>query len=78
MVFVWSNLSNRDPEFTLSQVALNDVIMVFAFAPIVGLLLGLASISVPWETLLLSVLIYIVIPVVLAQFWRRRLLGRGG
>jgi ACR3 family arsenite transporter len=78
MVFVWSNLSNRDPEFTLSQVALNDVIMVFAFAHIVGLLLGLASISVPWETLLLSVLIYIVIPVVLAQFWRRRLLGRGG
>jgi len=78
MVFVWSNLSGGDPNFTLSQVALNDLIMVFAFAPIVGLLLGLASISVPWGTLLLSVLIYIVVPVILAQWWRRRLLAGGG
>lgn len=78
MVFVWSDLSDGDPNFTLSQVALNDTIMIVAFAPIVGLLLGLASITVPWRTLLLSVLIYIVIPVALAQWWRRRLLRRGG
>jgi ACR3 family arsenite transporter len=78
MVFVWSNLSGGDPNFTLSQVALNDLIMVFAFAPIVGLLLGLASISVPWGTLLLSVLIYIEVPVILAHWWRRRLLAGGG
>ena len=78
MVFVWSHLSDGEPHFTLSQVALNDLIMIFAFAPIVGLLLGLASIHVPWITLLLSVGLYIVIPVVLAQLWRRRLLARGG
>ena len=77
MVFVWSRLSNGHPLFTLSQVALNDTIMVFAFAPIVGLLLGLSSITVPWATLLTSVLLYIVIPVVLAQAWRRALLKRG-
>ncbi|MBD3649029.1 MAG: bile acid:sodium symporter, partial [Pseudomonadales bacterium] len=67
MVFVWSNLSDGEPHFTLSQVALNDVIMVFAFAPIVGLLLGLSAITVPWQTLLLSVGLYIVIPVIHAQ-----------
>lgn len=78
MVFVWSNLSNGEPHFTLSQVALNDVIMVFAFAPIVALLLGLSAISVPWETLLLSVVLYIVVPVVIAQVVRRVVLGRGG
>jgi ACR3 family arsenite transporter len=77
MVFVWSRLSNGDPLFTLSQVALNDTIMVFAFAPIVALLLGVSSISVPWETLFTSVVLYIVIPVILAQLWRRRLLARG-
>ena len=74
MVFVWSNLSNGHPGFTLSQVALNDVIMVFAFAPIVGLLLGMASISVPWDTLVLSVVLYIVLPVIIASLWRRWLL----
>jgi ACR3 family arsenite transporter len=78
MVFVWSNLSGGEPNFTLSQVALNDTIMVFAFAPIVGLLLGLSSIAVPWETLFLSVVLYIVVPVVAAQAWRRRLLASGG
>ncbi len=77
MVFVWSRLTNGDPLFTLSQVALNDTIMVFAFAPIVGLLLGLSSITVPWATLLTSVVLYIVIPVIIAQFWRRALLKRG-
>lgn len=77
MVFVWSRLSGGDPLFTLSQVALNDTIMVFAFAPVVGLLLGLSSISVPWATLLTSVVLYIVIPVILAQLWRRALLRRG-
>jgi len=70
MVFVWSNLSDGHPGFTLSQVALNDVIMVFAFAPIVALLLGIASISIPWETLLISVLLYIVLPVIVASAWR--------
>jgi len=75
MVFVWSNLTEGEPHFTLTQVALNDVIMVFAFAPVVGLLLGLTSISVPWETLLLSVLVYIVIPLVIANLWRRTVLG---
>ena len=74
MVFVWSNLSRGEPHFTLSQVALNDVIMVFAFAPIVALLLGLSSITVPWSTLLLSVLLYIVVPLVIANVWRRWLL----
>jgi ACR3 family arsenite transporter len=77
MVFVWSRLTNGDPLFTLSQVALNDTIMVFAFAPIVALLLGLSAITVPWDTLLTSVVLYIVIPVVLAQAWRRALLRRG-
>ncbi len=74
MVFVWSRLTNGDPLFTLSQVALNDLIMVFAFAPLVGLLLGLSAISVPWATLVTSVGLYIVVPVVLAQLWRRHLL----
>lgn len=78
MVFVWSNLTDGEPHFTLSQVALNDVIMVFAFAPIVGLLLGLSAITVPWETLLLSVALYIVVPVVIAQIVRRGVLARGG
>ena len=78
MVFVWSNLSDGEPHFTLSQVALNDVIMVFAFAPIVGLLLGLSAITVPWETLLLSVVLYIVVPVIIAQVMRRCVLARGG
>ena len=78
MVFVWSNLSNGEPHFTLSQVALNDLIMVFAFAPIVGLLLGLSAITVPWGTLLLSVALYIVVPVILAQVIRRQLLSSGG
>ncbi|MGA0265648.1 MAG: ACR3 family arsenite efflux transporter [Lysobacterales bacterium] len=74
MVFVWSNLSNGHPGFTLSQVALNDVIMVFAFAPIVALLLGISSIHVPWETLLLSVVLYIVLPVIAAGLWRQWLM----
>jgi ACR3 family arsenite transporter len=77
MVFVWSRLTNGDPYFTLSQVALNDTIMVFAFAPIVALLLGVASITVPWDTLLTSVVLYIVVPVILAQLWRRATLRRG-
>jgi ACR3 family arsenite transporter len=77
MVFVWSSLSDGEPHFTLSQVALNDTIMVFAFAPIVGLLLGLSSIVVPWETLVVSVVMFIVIPVIIAQIWRRALLRRG-
>ena len=78
MVFVWSNLTGGEPNFTLSQVALNDTIMIFAFAPIVGLLLGLSSITVPWATLFLSVVLYIVLPVIAAQLWRRCLLARGG
>ncbi|WP_444543526.1 ACR3 family arsenite efflux transporter [Laribacter hongkongensis] len=77
MVFVWSRLSNGDPLFTLSQVAINDTIMVFAFAPIVGLLLGMSAITVPWATLMTSVVLYIVVPVLLAQTWRRWLLARG-
>lgn len=77
MVFVWSRLSNGDPYFTLSQVALNDTIMIFAFAPIVGLLLGIASITVPWDTLLTSVVLYIVIPVIVAQLLRMALLVKG-
>jgi ACR3 family arsenite transporter len=76
MVFVWSHLMRGEPHFTLSQVALNDVIMVFAFAPIVGLLLGLSSIVVPWDTLLLSVLLYIVVPLVIANVWRNSLLKK--
>ena len=77
MVFVWSRLSNGDPMFTLTQVALNDAIMVVAFAPIVGLLLGIAAITVPWDTLVTSVVLYIVIPVLIAQLWRRSLLAKG-
>jgi len=75
MVFVWSNLSRGEPHFTLSQVALNDIIMVFAFAPIVALLLGISSIHVPWDTLLLSVLLYIVVPLIIANLWRGWLLS---
>jgi len=78
MVFVWSNLTKGEPHFTLSQVALNDLIMVFAFAPIVALLLGLSSIIVPWNTLLLSVGLYIVVPVILAQLIRARIIKHGG
>src|ERR1700716_3457201 len=78
MVFVWSQLTKGEPHFTLSQVALNDALMVFAFAPIVGLLLGLSSITVPWQTLLLSVVLYIIVPVIIAQSLRRNLLARGG
>jgi ACR3 family arsenite transporter len=77
MVFVWSNLSGGEPHFTLSQVALNDAIMIFAFAPIVALLLGISAITVPWDTLLLSVLMYIVIPVLISQLLRRYLLSNG-
>jgi arsenite transporter len=77
MVFVWSNLSDGEPHFTLSQVALNDLIMVVAFAPIVGLLLGLSAITVPWDTLLLSVALYIVVPVLIAQGLRKALLSGG-
>jgi ACR3 family arsenite transporter len=77
MVFVWSRLTNGDPLFTLSQVAVNDVIMVFAFAPIVGLLLGISAIVVPWDTLAASVVLYIVIPLALAQLWRKSLLSKG-
>ena len=77
MVFVWSNLTKGEPHFTLSQVALNDAVMIFAFAPIVALLLGLSAITVPWETLLLSVGLYIVVPVVIAQVLRKLLLAKG-
>jgi len=77
MVFVWSRLSNGHPLFTLSQVAVNDAIMVFAFAPLVAFLLGLSAITVPWDTLLISVVLYIVIPVALAQVWRKSLLAKG-
>jgi ACR3 family arsenite transporter len=76
MVFVWSHLTNGHPGFTLTQVALNDVIMVFAFAPIVALLLGIASITVPWDTLVLSVVLYIVLPVMVATLWRRWMLSQ--
>ncbi|MBU4530537.1 MAG: ACR3 family arsenite efflux transporter [Hoeflea sp.] len=78
MVFVWSNLTRGDPLFTLSQVTVNDLVMVFAFAPIVALLLGISAITVPWETLMLSVALYIVVPVIIAQILRNRLLARGG
>lgn len=77
MVFVWSRLCHGNPLFTLSQVALNDLIMVFAFAPLVAFLLGLSAITVPWDTLLVSVVLYIVLPVLLAQGWRRQLLAAG-
>ena len=76
-MFVWSRLTNGDPYFTLSQVAVNDLIMVFAFAPLVALLLGVSSIVVPWDTLLTSVVLYIVIPVILAQLLRKALLRKG-
>lgn len=78
MVFVWSNLVDGEPHFTLSQVALNDLIMIVAFAPIVALLLGISSITVPWNTLMLSVVLYIVVPVLIAQVWRKALLAKGG
>jgi arsenite transporter len=78
MAFVWSNLAKGEPHFTLGQVALNDTIMVFAFAPIVGLLLGLSAIEIPWPTLTLSVALYIIVPVIAAQVIRRLLLARGG
>jgi ACR3 family arsenite transporter len=78
MVFVWSNLCDGEPTYTLSQVALNDVLMVFLFAPLVGLLLGVASVTVPWDTLLLSVALYIVVPVIAAQVVRRAVLASGG
>ena len=78
MVFVWSNLTRGEPNFTLSQVALNDAIMIVAFAPIVGLLLGLSAITVPWGTLVLSVALYIVLPVIVAQLVRARAAGRRG
>lgn len=78
MVFVWSNLTKGDPLFTLSQVTVNDLVMVFAFAPIVAVLLGISAITVPWETLMLSVALYIVVPVAIAQFLRSRLLASGG
>ena len=77
MVFVWSRLVNGEPMFTLSQIALNDAIMIFAFAPLVALLLGLSAIVVPWDTLLISVVLYIVLPVILSQIWRKVLLARG-
>ena len=77
MVFVWSRLTNGDPLFTLSQVALNDSIMVIAFAPLVGFLLGISAITVPWDTLITSVVLYIVIPVILAQLLRKQLLAKG-
>jgi ACR3 family arsenite transporter len=77
MVFVWSRLTDGDPYFTLSQVAINDLIMVFAFAPLVALLLGVSSITIPWSTLVTSVLLYIVVPVVIAQWWRHMLMQGG-
>jgi len=77
MVFVWSRLVNGEPLFTLSQVALNDAIMIVAFAPLVAILLGLSAIVVPWDTLLISVVLYIVMPVLLSQIWRKYLLQRG-
>ena len=78
MVFVWSNLVDGEPHFTLSQVALNDAIMIVAFAPLVALLLGLSAITVPWATLILSVALYIIVPVLVAQLWRRALIAKGG
>ena len=77
MVFVWSRLTGGDPLFTLSQVALNDAIMIVAFAPLVAFLLGLSAITVPWDTLVTSVGLYIVIPVILSQLWRKHLLKKG-
>jgi len=77
MVFVWSRLTGGDPLFTLTQVALNDGIMIVAFAPLVAMLLGMSAITVPWDTLLTSVVLYIVVPLLLAQLWRKALLARG-
>jgi ACR3 family arsenite transporter len=77
MVFVWSRLTKGDPLFTLSQVALNDTIMIFAFAPIVALLLGVSAIIIPWATLISSVMLYILLPLCIAQIWRKILLRRG-
>jgi len=77
MVFVWSNLCDGEPKFTLSQVAINDVIMLFAFAPLVALLLGLSSISIPWDTLFLSVVLFILVPVLISQLLRQYLLAKG-
>ena len=77
MVFVWSNLTRGDPLFTLSQVTVNDLVMVIAFAPIVALLLGISAITVPWQTLLLSVMLYIVVPVIIAQVLLNRLQASG-
>jgi len=77
MVFVWSRLTGGDPLFTLTQVALNDGIMIVAFAPLVAMLLGMSSVTVPWATLLTSVVLYIVVPLLLAQLWRKALLARG-
>jgi len=78
MVFVWSQLTKGDPNYTLVQVSLNDVIMVFAFAPIVAFLLGVTDLSVPWETLVLSVVLYIVLPLTVGIVTRARLMARGG
>lgn len=78
MVFVWSQLTKGDPNYTLVQVSLNDVIMIFAFAPIVALLLGVTELSVPWETLVLSVVLYVVLPLMAGAFTRARLMARGG
>ncbi len=78
MVFVWSNLCDGEPKFTLSQVAVNDVIMLFAFAPIVAFLLGISSITVPWDTLIISVVLFIVVPVVISQVLRKLILNQGG
>ncbi len=78
MVFVWSNLTRGDPNYTLVQVSVNDVIMVFAFAPIVAFLLGVTDISVPWDTLLLSVGLYVLLPLIAGVFTRRSLVARGG
>ena len=78
MVFVWSSLCDGEPKFTLSQVAINDIIMLFAFAPIVAFLLGISSIQVPWDTLALSVALFIVVPVIASQVWRKLLLRQGG
>lgn len=78
MVFVWSNLTKGDPLFTLSQVTVNDLVMVVAFAPIVAVLLGISAITVPWETLILSVMLYIVVPVIIAQILRSRVLSTSG
>ncbi len=78
MVFVWSQLTRGDATYTLVQVSVNDLIMVFAFAPLVALLLGVADVVVPWSTLLLSVVLYVVVPLVAGYFTRRALLSRGG